>query len=385
MAHLPVQCQNCGARYKIPETFKSDSAKCKGCGTMIDVKAARAAGGDSEGEVTPASKPAPRTTGGTRKPRQAAGASSRRRGGGEDGEETVKATASTSMRRSKRRGRRGEDGDDNGEDEEGGRRYEKKKDNTPMITGIAIVAMVIVAAVFLLTFDWDAATETTDKNDKNDKTAEAAKEGDKGKTDEGADTDPDADKKTEEADAKKAAEDKKAKDAAAKKKKDDAAKQKALEAAAKKEIKDADDVFKPLSILEKLDRPASVTEEEEKEIKSLLDDLRTGSGLAAIRAPGKLEAMGWKILPLVANRLLELDYSAMQDSEYSYLLTNRVILPLTRWEFGFRQAKQTDSFELKDGHENALRVKNVHIHARIYWNSDEAWGKYKAKYPEKFN
>jgi hypothetical protein len=95
--------------------------------------------------------------------------------------------------------------------------------------------------------------------------------------------------------------------------------------------------------------------------------------------------MGWKILPLVANRLLELDYSKMADSEYSYLLTNRVILPLTRWEFGFRQAKQTDSFELKDGHENALRVKNVHTHARIYWNSDDAWGKYKAKYPEKFN
>jgi hypothetical protein len=384
MAHLPVQCQNCGARYKIPETFKSDSAKCKGCGTMIDVKAARAASGDSEGEVTPASKPAPRTTGGTRKPRQAAGASSRRRRGGEDGdgEETVKATAS--MRRSKRRGRRGEDGDDDGEGEEGGRRYEKKKDNTPMIAGIAIVVMAIVAAVFYFTFDWssDDATETADKNTK---TAEAQKEDDKGKTDEVANTDPDAVKKAEEADAKKAAEDKKAKDAAAQKKKDDAAKKKALDAAAKREIKDADDVFKPLSILEKLDRPASVTEEEEKEANGHLDDLRTGSGLAAIRAPGKLEAMGWKILPLVANRLLELDYSKMADSDYSYLLTNRVIMPLTRWEFGFRQARQTDSFELKDGHENALRVKNVHIHARIYWSSDEGWGKYKAKYPEKFN
>jgi hypothetical protein len=384
MAHLPVQCQNCGARYKIPETFKSDSAKCKGCGTMIDVKAARAASGDSEREVTPASKPAPRTTGGTRKPRQAAGASSkRRRGGGEDGdgEETVKATASS--RRSKRRGRRGEDGDDDGEGEEGGRRYEKKKDNTPIIAGIAIDAMTIVAAVFYFTFDWgddDGSTETVDKNGK---TAAAKKEDDKGKSDEGANTD--ADKEAEEADAKKAAADKKAKDAAAKKKKDDAAKKKALDAAAKREIKDADDVFKPLSVLKKLDRPASVTEEEEKEANGHLDDLRTGSGLPAIRAPRKLEAMGWKILPLVANRLLELDYSKMADSEYSYLLTNRVILPLTRWEFGFRQAKQTDSFELKDGHENALRVKNVHIHARIYWSSDEAWGKYKAKYPEKFN
>ena len=43
MAHLAIQCQNCGAKYKLPETFAGDFAKCKACGSKIDVKAARSA------------------------------------------------------------------------------------------------------------------------------------------------------------------------------------------------------------------------------------------------------------------------------------------------------------------------------------------------------
>jgi hypothetical protein len=391
MAHIPVQCQNCGARYKIPETFKSDAAKCKGCGTMIDVKSVRDAGAGADtgnNDAKPQAAPA-KPTGGTRKPRKTATASSSKRRRAEVDDEPAKAA---STRGTRRRGRRGADddagnhaGNDAGEGEEGGRgRYEKKKDNTPMIAAITIGGLgVVVAAIFMFAnpFGDDETTETANKNDK---TAVAKKADDGKKADEAAEPDPEADAKAAEADATKKADAKKARDAAAKKKAD-AAKKKALDAAAKKEITKPEQVFKPMSEFKKFDRPETVTEEEATTVNGLLDDLRAGSGLAAIQAPRKLNAFGWRILPLVTNRMLELDYSKAADSEYAYLLANRVVLTLGRWEFGYIQSRQADSFDLKDGHANALRMRNVHQLTRLYWTSPDAWDKYKAKFPKKFH
>ena len=32
-----VACANCGARYRIPESFKASKSRCKGCGATIEI------------------------------------------------------------------------------------------------------------------------------------------------------------------------------------------------------------------------------------------------------------------------------------------------------------------------------------------------------------
>jgi hypothetical protein len=77
---MPIQCANCGAQYRLPETFRADKAKCKKCGAQIDVAAQR--------DVEPAAAPAPaperraapaRATAESRRP-SSARATDRRRG-----------------------------------------------------------------------------------------------------------------------------------------------------------------------------------------------------------------------------------------------------------------------------------------------------------------
>ena len=378
MAHLPVQCQNCGARYKIPDSFKSDKAKCKACGNMIDVAAARA-GGEADEAPKAAAKPRAASTGGTRKPR----ASKRRRGEAE----APKAKAAPAENGPLTRRRRGPHGaEDHAHDEDGNRvRYEKKKDNTPMIAGIVIVAMLVVAGVFYALWEPPPENTNTASNEnatKNEKAGDAdkesatdpnkagdanAKEGDTAK----------ADAEAADAEAKKKAADKKAKAAAAKKKAEAA--KKAAEAAAKKEIKDPKDVFKPADHLEKLPRPDTVTEAEEKEVNELLEEGRDTSfrGAKALR---QLGTKSYKILPLVANRLLTLDYAKEEDNLYAFQICKEVIQPITDWGFGIEQSRVIGEMELKTGHENALRIKNIHQHARLFWSSEENWQKYKKKY-----
>ena len=46
---IPITCDNCGAKYKLPPTFTGAQAKCQKCGSVIDVASQRAAldaGGD---------------------------------------------------------------------------------------------------------------------------------------------------------------------------------------------------------------------------------------------------------------------------------------------------------------------------------------------------
>ena len=106
MAHLQVQCQNCGKRYKLPETFASDKAKCKACGNTIDVAAARAAGATEEAAAPATSaKPRAASSGGTRKPRQTAAKPSSRRSKSDDEAKPSKVRASSGRGSSRRRGR----------------------------------------------------------------------------------------------------------------------------------------------------------------------------------------------------------------------------------------------------------------------------------------
>jgi len=55
MTVLQITCDNCGAKYKLPESFTGAQAKCQKCQSIIDVARQRAAALGGAGE---AAKPA---------------------------------------------------------------------------------------------------------------------------------------------------------------------------------------------------------------------------------------------------------------------------------------------------------------------------------------
>ena len=59
----PITCANCGAQYRLPETFTAAQAKCKKCGGVVEIGAVQ---GEAPAKAEPAAKPAP-----ARKPRAA--------------------------------------------------------------------------------------------------------------------------------------------------------------------------------------------------------------------------------------------------------------------------------------------------------------------------
>src|SRR5262249_61989221 len=54
MTLLQIVCDNCGAKYRLPETFSGAKAKCKQCNSAIDVAAQRAAAQAPAAAATPA-------------------------------------------------------------------------------------------------------------------------------------------------------------------------------------------------------------------------------------------------------------------------------------------------------------------------------------------
>ncbi|MGB3966925.1 MAG: MJ0042-type zinc finger domain-containing protein, partial [Planctomycetota bacterium] len=58
MTALSITCDNCGAKYKLPESFTGAQAKCQKCGSVIDVQKQRAATGAAAATPAAAAKPA---------------------------------------------------------------------------------------------------------------------------------------------------------------------------------------------------------------------------------------------------------------------------------------------------------------------------------------
>ncbi|MFN9758232.1 MAG: TIGR00266 family protein, partial [Planctomycetota bacterium] len=56
MTVYQIACDNCGAKYKLPETFAGKQAKCQKCGSVIEVQKQREAA--SAAAAAPAAKPA---------------------------------------------------------------------------------------------------------------------------------------------------------------------------------------------------------------------------------------------------------------------------------------------------------------------------------------
>jgi hypothetical protein len=133
MSVLAIACDNCGAKYRLPESFSGDKAKCQKCGSVIDVAAQRkAAAAPAPIAAAPKETPAPKKAAPVRaskteaKTDAAPAARSRR------------ATAEPKADAKPGRGRK-----DAGE-------REPKKSNTMLLAGGGIAALAIIAVIVVL-------------------------------------------------------------------------------------------------------------------------------------------------------------------------------------------------------------------------------------------
>ncbi|MEO0481773.1 MAG: hypothetical protein AAF196_20090 [Planctomycetota bacterium] len=159
MSLLQIVCQNCGAKYRLPETFSGDRAKCKSCGSVIDVAAQRDgnAGATQKVQAQPAkarpaaAKPAAAKPAGAR----AAGGASKKTTAKKAG--AKKATARAGSRRAAAededeapRGRAGARRSSGGGSRRSSREAEPAKNNNMMIYGgLGAVVLIVVLIVAL--------------------------------------------------------------------------------------------------------------------------------------------------------------------------------------------------------------------------------------------
>ncbi|MHC4077696.1 MAG: zinc ribbon domain-containing protein [Planctomycetota bacterium] len=375
MAHIQIQCQNCGAKYKIPETFKSDTARCKQCGTMIDVTAQRqAAAEETPEEETAAPSSASRSEEKSHgRSRRGGGRSSRRRSsrrrGREDQEDEQEAEKPHRGARAaaggRRRGHRAED-DDDGEEHGGRPRRQRKKDPTPIVVG-AVIGVLAIVTVLLVYNYWDEVAGKVKLPGQEDKYAAAQKQ--KAEEDEKemqrriAAAEAEQERLNTEAAEKRAAA-KKAKEAAARKKKV-LAKAKTLE-----------DVFDP-STLAKVPWSDAVKEDRRKELDELVATAME-SGLPGIRAQRKLEDIGWAALVPLTNKILTFDYKTTKGNNDAFML-GAIVERITGWDPQLAVMTEGDKIEPKIAHDNAVGIYQLHIKMTKYWTTEDGLSKWRKK------
>jgi len=338
MSVLAIACDNCGAKYRLPESFSGDKAKCQKCGSVIDVAAQRkAAAAPAPIAAAPKETPAPKKAAPVRaskteaKTDAAPAARSRR------------ATAEPKADAKPGRGRK-----DVGE-------REPKKSNTMLLAGGGIAALAIVAVIVVLASGGKDKAKTTEAAQAAaaPKAAEATPEA-KG-TAEAATAN--AKPAAAEAAAQKAApaavdaasapvaQDKKPapeapKETPAESKQPEAqpAQPKTPEAKptedkptgggeakerweANKTTK-LEDVYKPTELGD-VTWPAECEQAQKDEIVSLIDDICNG-GKPGVAAKPKLEKIGYYAIFGLVDRLRKLDYTSGDDQMTAWELNKSI-------------------------------------------------------------
>ena len=342
MSVIPITCDNCGAKYKLPPTFKGTQAKCQKCGSVIDVQKQReaASAGDSPAAAA--------------KPAQARPASGAKPAVDRSKRRASATTTSKPARASGSRSRRGAKDDEDGDSPRRGR--EQKKDNKPMIfagVGLVIIIIAIPIAIMMSGGDEEKSTEeaSTNATDANANKADTNTAG----TKDAADS-PEATKPADEtaADETKPAGDgakapnEAATDAAAKSP-DASASGAAADVqtppappiepsipGAKKEpwmkqrnppqtmsqVKSAAEMYGEVLW------PDSIDATEKAEIMEIVDDLDVSGGIRSIRAKAKLVKAGYPGLFGILEALQKLDYRQASDAAFGFEL-NKALEDIT--------------------------------------------------------
>lgn len=335
MSVIKIVCQNCGAKYQLPESFHADKAKCKACGTAIDVAVQR------DAAAAPAAAPSTQPARAKAKPATAKAKPAEARAAAEP----RRAKAAGSSPRS-RRARGGDDADPESGGERRGRRSERrpsKKGMSPGLIGgiLGGIAVLVVGGIFLFgggkdEVDPDTQTDVAGAGKTTDPKSDPAAQGTEPETpkpDAGTPVDVAG---TDQPDPKEAVQPKPPADTP---KKD------ALESTA--------DVFDP-STLEALSYPDEIAQEKRDEVESLLDEAIDG-GLSGTRAKRALEAIGFPALFGIVNRLRTFEYTT-HDGLMSAWEFNRLLETITQGtNAGFRLPNDEPSLEDMDW--NAQTVK----------------------------
>jgi hypothetical protein len=377
MSALPIVCDNCGAKYRLPESFSGDKAKCKQCGSVIDVAAQKAAA------AAPPPKAAP-----ARPPREAKEPAAQR---------TAARAPAESRRERPARARRGaekppegapEGGEDGGRRRRGGERPEQKS-HAMLFVGGGVGALAIVAVIVILGMG-DPPAGTTDTASNTDATkppaaaAPAAPDpaptqpptqapaptptdaaGDPQKAqpaDAASPTAPGTGEKAKDAPTDKPAEPEKAAAAGAPK-----------EPSTPKENWENDktarleDVFDP-NTLGELTWAAHIDDAAKTEIRALVADVVDG-GRAGITAKPKLEKLGYDAVFGLIERLRQLDYKSSEQQMTAWEL-NKVLEAICA-------GMNTGFVAVNPGEDLDPRKANFNAKTTV------AWGTLLTKYPTK--
>ncbi len=362
MSVLQIVCQNCGAKYKLPESFQGDKAKCKACGAVIDVAAQRG-GGTPAAPSKPASakpaavKPASAKPAAARPARAAAGSrsgSSKAATGAASGGTSRRAAGATGSARSGRAagGRRG------AADAE-----PKKKGNPALLIGWVIVVVAIVVGILMSGGDDPKPNET--QTAQGAETAKAAEGNGGGNAAKAAENTPpentSATEPTPAVESTTPPADETPKEVPAPKPEP----AKSTPAPAKTEITTRADVYDPKT-LDPLEYPAEVDAALQSEIGELLQDMADG-GVSGIRAKGRLEEIGWPALFGIINHLRTIDYFDSSESMSAYELNRLLEAMAVGINVGYRPPQIGEEQSLEDVDWNAKTVK--------------AWIRLPTKYP----
>jgi hypothetical protein len=329
---IKIVCANCGAQYRLPETFQSPSAKCKKCGATIDVAGQRQ--GVSAAPAAKPAAPAAKAAAAADEPAAPARSARSSRGRGAAAGETRGARGSRRSGGSSRRSRRGGD-----EGDEGG----KRGGNKALVWGGVLggLAVVVVVLVFVLKGSGDEPTKT-----------ETAKQ-DEVKAPPPPAAPPAAEETAKQAEAAAAKQ-------PAPEPAEAAAKEKAKpapETAAKpKEIKTAEDVFNPKTALQPLEWPEYVSADDRAVVMQLLEDVENG-GAPGIKAKTALEQMGHKALAGIINKLREVDYTDAWESQHAYELHQLLGVMTIGMNVGFKAVEADAEIPLETADWNARTAK----------------------------
>lgn len=343
MSVLAITCDNCGAKYRLPETFQGDKAKCQKCSSVIDVAAQRKA------LAAPAAAPAPKPTAVPAAKKEPvrpahesvkAGAAPARARRNRDQEAESPAEAKPSRTRGERKGK-----------DEGA----PKKSNTMLLAGGGIAALAIVAVIVVLSMnkkETPKATEQANVQATEKPAAKPAPEAPKAESQAQKPTQestPEPQKpvaeangngkgeatpavapakeqepKTPPAETPKAEEPKKETPAESTPAKTEPASNDGTPKEKWEANKTANlaDVF-DAKTLGDVTWPAEIAAEEQTEVRSLVEDVVNG-GRPGISAKPKLEKLGFAAIFGIAERLRQLDYKSSDDQMTAWEL-NKIL------------------------------------------------------------
>lgn len=323
MSTLPITCDNCGAKYKLPESFAGSHAKCQKCGSVIDVQKQRGGTGAPAAAKPAAARPAAARPA-TEKPA---------------------AARSTAPARAGRAGKGGDEAPARGRRERGERGEPKKGNMTPVLLGVAALAAIGAGAFFLLRDGGQPPADTNQQASANasakpaEKPAEkpAAKPAEKpAEYHAAAPAVPPADaqaakpadpagtppaKPSDAGAAKPADANASAPDVA-----DDPSQPKRPWQKMRNPPASLDQVTDPKSYGE-VPWPASVDDAKKQEIRGLAEDV-AGGGRAGIRARGKLLELDYAAMFGIVEKLRTIDYRSAEESMVAFEL-NKLLEEIT--------------------------------------------------------